>query len=82
MTVFQAIAGAEETITVTVDGGERQVAANQSLLAALLCSDSAPTFTCAIGQCQRCLIRVNGTTQLACMTYPAAGDRIETLPPG
>ena len=79
---FQALAGAGETLAVTVDGSARRVAANQSLLAALLCSGSAPAFTCAIGQCQRCLVRVNGTPRLACMTYPNAEDRIETPPSG
>ncbi len=75
---YRALDDADGTVTVTVDGSQRRVPANQSFLAALLCGNSAPAFTCAIGQCQRCLIQVNGTPRLACMTYPTAGDRIET----
>ena len=70
-----------ETVAVTLNGAARRLPASQSLLAALLGIDSAPTFTCAIGQCQRCVVRVNGRPRLACMTYAAAGDEIETLPP-
>ena len=76
---YQALGEADATVPVTVDGAALRLRANQSLLAALLCADSAPAFTCAIGQCQRCLVRVNGTPQLACMTYAADGDRIEIL---
>jgi aerobic-type carbon monoxide dehydrogenase small subunit (CoxS/CutS family) len=79
---FQALAEADETVAVTVNGVPRRLNARQSLLAALLCAGSAPPFTCAIGQCQRCLVQVNGLRQLACLTYPSAGDRIETPPAG
>ena len=78
---FQALGDADQTVPVTVNGAERRLPANQSLLAALLGTDSAPPFTCAIGQCQRCVVRVNGTPRLACMTYPSTGDEIETLAP-
>ena len=78
---FRALADTDETVPVTLDGAERRLPASLSLLAALLGTDSAPAFTCAIGQCQRCLVRVNGTPRLACMTYAAAGDEIDTLPP-
>ena len=78
---FQALGDTDDTVPVTLDGAERRLAANRSLLAALLGTESAPTFTCAIGQCQRCLVRVNGAPRLACMTYAAAGDEIETPPP-
>ena len=77
---FTALGDTDETVIVPVSGDERRAPANRSLLAVLLCTDSAPAFTCAIGQCQRCLVRVNGTPRLACMTYPAAGDRIEIAP--
>ncbi len=77
---FQALAEADETVSVTVNGARRRLNPSQSLLAALLCEDSAPPFTCAIGQCQRCLVQVNGLPQLACLTYPTAGDRIEAPP--
>ena len=78
---FHSLGDTDETVPVTLNGADRRLAANRSLLAALLCTDSAPTFTCAIGQCQRCLVRVNGAPRLACMTYAAAGDEIETPPP-
>lgn len=76
---FRAPGETAPTVAVTLDGAEHRVRADQSLLAILLCGDSAPAFTCAIGQCQRCLMRVNGSPRLACMTYAADGDRIEIL---
>ena len=76
---FRALGETGQTVAVTLDGAEHRVRADQSLLAVLLCGDSAPAFTCAIGQCQRCLVRVNGTPRLACTTYAAAGERIEIL---
>lgn len=67
------------TVRITVDGTPVTVAAGRSLLAALLATGSTSvSFFCAIGQCQRCVVRVNGVARLACLVHPADGDMVET----
>ena len=72
-----------ETVTVTVDGRPIALARGRSLLAALLVAGmagGANDFNCAIGQCQRCLVVVDGVTRLACQVYPAGGEVVATAP--
>jgi len=68
-----------DTVRITVDGTPVTVAANRSLLAGLLATGSTSVgFFCAIGQCQRCVARVNGVTRPACLVRAEDGDRVET----
>jgi aerobic-type carbon monoxide dehydrogenase small subunit (CoxS/CutS family) len=70
-----------DAVAITVDGAPFATAAGRSLLASLLAAGragAAADFTCAIGQCQRCLLRVDGVPRLACMTYPRGGERVDT----
>jgi aerobic-type carbon monoxide dehydrogenase small subunit (CoxS/CutS family) len=71
-----------ETIALTVDGAPLAAAAGRSLLAALLATGragAAADFNCAIGQCQRCLVRIDGVVRAACLYYPRGGERVETI---
>ncbi|WP_440996055.1 2Fe-2S iron-sulfur cluster-binding protein [Arhodomonas sp. SL1] len=70
----------DQTAEVTVDGAAVALPANRSLLAGLLMAGSTVDFFCAIGQCQRCRVRVNGETVIACRYTPRPGDTIETDP--
>ena len=68
-------------VAITVDGSPVEAPAGRSLLAALLLAGhagAAGDFSCAIGQCQRCLVRVDGTIRPACMTYLEGGEQVET----
>lgn len=72
---------AEESVRVTLDGRAVDIPRGVSVLGALLLQadgDQQPDWFCAIGQCQRCRVRVNGDELIACQTYLAPGDRIET----
>ena len=42
---------------------------------------AAVDFHCAIGQCQRCLVRVDGAVRAACLYVPKGGEAIDTSPP-
>jgi len=69
------------TVTISVDGVALPAPAGRSLLAALLIAGrpgAAADFACGIGQCQRCLVRVNAAAELACMVYPRGGEQVET----
>lgn len=73
--------GSAPTVRVTVDGVAIDVPAHRSLLAGLLAVEGADIdFFCAIGQCQQCVVRVNGRARTACLVRPVEGDRIETGP--
>jgi len=74
---YRSIAPARATVTVTVNGKPLAVPRGQSLLAALLVHDAAPEFHCAIGQCQRCLVRVDGRVETACLYVPRGGENIQ-----
>jgi aerobic-type carbon monoxide dehydrogenase small subunit (CoxS/CutS family) len=68
-------------VAITVDGEPFEAAAGRSLLASLLAAGragAAADFSCAIGQCQRCIVRVDGVARPACLTYPQGGERVET----
>jgi aerobic-type carbon monoxide dehydrogenase small subunit (CoxS/CutS family) len=72
---------APDELSLTVDGTAFAAAAGRSLLAALLAAGragAAADFNCAIGQCQRCLVRVDGVPKLACLYYPQGGERVAT----
>lgn len=76
---FRFMDAPEASVGVTVDGVPRHLPAGRSLLAGLLATDDgAPDFFCAIGQCQRCRVRVNGTSEVACLYTPRDGDTVET----
>lgn len=77
MTRYRSIAPARGTVTVTVDGKPLAVPRGQSLLAALLVQGRAPDFHCAIGQCQRCLVRVDGRVETACLYVPRGGENVQ-----
>lgn len=71
-----------EPVPLTVDGAPFEAAAGRSLLASLLATGragAAADFNCAIGQCQRCLVRIDGQARLACLYYPRGGERVETV---
>ena len=75
---FRPAADTGTTVTITVDGRALQAPRGQSLLAALLSNGAGVEFHCAIGQCQRCLVRVNGRVETACLYLPKDGDIIHT----
>ncbi|HKJ96009.1 MAG TPA: 2Fe-2S iron-sulfur cluster-binding protein [Gammaproteobacteria bacterium] len=66
-------------VGITVDGRRTTAYSDRTVLAALLSdTGSQLDFFCAIGQCQRCMVRINGREDIACLAFPAEGDRIET----
>lgn len=75
---YRSIANPSAGVTITVDGRTLGAPHKQSLLAALLTNGIASDFHCAIGQCQRCLVRVNGRVETACLYVPKDGDSIDT----
>ena len=82
---FRPVRDRGERVTAVINGVQRELPGGMSVLAALLCADGAhdarekaPDWFCAIGQCQRCRVRVNHREVLACQTPIAAGDIIET----
>ncbi len=82
---FRPVRDAGEWITVAIDGGQHELPAGMSVLAALLCADAVadgrvmpPDWFCGIGQCQRCRVRINGREAIACQAVVRTGDVIET----
>lgn len=78
---FRPLAAPAEWISVQLNGESVDVPRGMSVLAALLTHGEdtpSPDWFCAIGQCQRCRLRVNDREVTACQTYPGKGDRIET----
>jgi aerobic-type carbon monoxide dehydrogenase small subunit (CoxS/CutS family) len=83
LTRYRRIAGKGDTIAVTVDGARVELPRGASLLAALLAygaPGAAADFHCAIGQCQRCLVRVGAEVRVACLFIPKGGERVDTRP--
>lgn len=81
MTAFRSIVSPDKHVTLTVDGKSVTAPRGQSLLAFLLAAGmpgAAADFHCAIGQCQRCLVRVDGKVRAACLTVPQGGETIDT----
>lgn len=84
MTRYRSIVSTRDTVTISVDGRPLGVARGRSLLAALLvhgAAGAAGDFYCAIGQCQRCLLRVDGRVEAACLYAPKGGEAVDTSPP-
>ena len=84
MTAFRSIVSPDKHVTLTVDGKTCSAPRGQSLLAFLLAAGTpgaAADFHCAIGQCQRCLVRVDGKVRAACLTVPRGGETIDTAAP-
>lgn len=75
---YQLIDNVADTVSITVDGQSVQVPAGRSLLAGMATAGLAPAFFCAIGQCQRCTVWINGHEDIACLTVPQEGDEIQT----
>ncbi len=75
---FRFVDPPSEAVEVTLDGEPKSLPAGRSLLAGLLGEGASIDFFCAIGQCQRCRVRVNGEVAIACLREPQAGDEIET----
>jgi D-hydroxyproline dehydrogenase subunit gamma len=72
-----------DTVAIMVDGEAFGAAAGRSLLASLLAAGragAAADFSCAIGQCQRCIVKLDGVARPACLVYPRGGERVETTP--
>jgi predicted molibdopterin-dependent oxidoreductase YjgC len=78
MSRYRSIAKAHETVSITVDGRAIALPKGQSLLAALLANVATADFHCAIGQCQRCLVRVDGRIETACRYVPKGGETVAT----
>lgn len=81
MTAFRSIVSPDKQVTLTVDGRSVTAPLGQSLLAFLLAAGmpgATADFHCAIGQCQRCLVRVDGKVRAACLTVPKGGETIDT----
>lgn len=77
---YRLIENVPETVNITVDGEPVQVPAGRSLLAGMAVAALAPAFFCAIGQCQRCAVWINGREEIACLAVPREGDEIKTQP--
>jgi len=80
---FRSIVPGSEDIGLTVDGAPLTMTRGRSLLAGLLLADragAAADFFCAIGQCQRCLVTMDGRALLACLAYPKGGESVSTAP--
>lgn len=75
---FRAIRPAEKTVRVTLNGERRALPADGSLLAGLLQQAERLDWFCAIGQCQRCRVQINGQEALACQVGVQDGDIIDT----
>lgn len=78
---FRSVLAPGDEVAVMVDGVAVTLARGRSLLAALLLSDragAAADFFCAIGQCQRCLVVMDGRAVLACLAYPKGGEAVST----
>ena len=83
MTRYRRIVATRDAIAVTVDGTRLDLPRGSSLLAALLAAGTpgaAADFHCAIGQCQRCLVRVDGQVRAACLFIPHGGETVDTSP--
>lgn len=83
MTRYRRLAEGRDTVTVSIDGARRELPRGSSLLAALLVAGTpgaAADFHCAIGQCQRCLVRVDGQVRAACLYIPEGGESVDTRP--
>lgn len=65
-------------VTVTIDGHETAVSGTHSLLASMLALGAPVEFFCAIGQCQRCLVLIDGTRRPACLYHPRGGETVST----
>lgn len=81
MTAFRSIVSPDKQVPLTVDGKSVAAPRGQSLLAFLLAAGmpgAAADFHCAIGQCQRCLVRVDGRVRAACLYVPKGGETIDT----
>jgi len=84
MSRYRSIAGGRDTVSITVDGKPLSVVRGRTLLAALLVDEAAGAaedFHCAIGQCQRCLLRVDGVVHAACLYVPKGGEAVDTSAP-
>ncbi|RZU99346.1 2Fe-2S iron-sulfur cluster-binding protein [Spiribacter vilamensis] len=78
---FRPLLEPADWIGVRLNGEPLEVPRGMSVLAGLLIradDASSPGWFCAIGQCQRCRVRINGREAVACQTSPAEGDVIET----
>ena len=78
---FRSVLPPGDEVAVTVDGEALTLRRGRSLLAALLLSDragAAADFFCAIGQCQRCLVVMDGRSVLACLAHPKGGETVST----
>lgn len=76
---FRPVDASEASIRLTVEGVSIQVPAGMSVLAALLTAADAraePDWFCAIGQCQRCRVWVNGQPAIACQRMAQDGDDV------
>lgn len=81
MSRYRSIVGERDTVSITVDGRPLSVVRGRTLLAALLAdgaAGAAEDFHCAIGQCQRCLLRVDGVVHAACLYVPKGGESVDT----
>jgi len=58
---------------IFVNGERVTVCTDRSLLAALLAAGVECDLFCGIGQCQRCVVRVDGVRRPACMVRATAG---------
>jgi predicted molibdopterin-dependent oxidoreductase YjgC len=78
---FRSIAVEGQFVTLTIDGRSVAILKGRSLLAALLLTGvpgDASDYFCAIGQCQRCVVQVDGRPRLACITHPLGGETVVT----
>ncbi|MFS8085030.1 MAG: 2Fe-2S iron-sulfur cluster-binding protein [Acidobacteriota bacterium] len=81
MSRYRSVVAARDMVNITVDGRPLSVARGRTLLAALLADGTAGAagdFHCAIGQCQRCLLRVDGIVHAGCLYVPKGGESVDT----
>jgi aerobic-type carbon monoxide dehydrogenase small subunit (CoxS/CutS family) len=78
---YWSLASDQKSVDIMIDGRTFATLQGRSLLAALLLDGlpgNAADFFCAIGQCQRCVVQVDGRPRLACLTYPGGGENVIT----
>ncbi len=77
---FQSLSPPQTYVTAALNGQTCSLPTDRTLLAALLERtepNPAPDWFCAIGQCQRCQVHVNGYPKLACQVVVRADDVIK-----
>ena len=78
---FRSVLPPGDEVAITVDGVAVTLRARPLAARSTAAGDragAAADFFCAIGQCQRCLVVMDGRAVLACLAYPKGGEAVST----